>query len=475
MSRHSSGHFTPVHHAVAVGLLYSISAAALPSVAQAASFGKTHITSAQNEPLTATLPVTDIKVSDFSVTLATADLYQQMGLLPTDSMSVRFVPNSSTSGDILIETSQPLMMPFTDVVLALNDAGQQTVMPKTLLLPLSNDILASILENKTDNLSAENTHTVSDYDHLNTSTAPLYTNASVKKEHTVDATNNTTLNNKNNTKNSAAITNAATKNELAKSKLTLTPNANKAPANYDTLSARANTGKQNNSTDATYAQALIVKQGMPPPLLSAIPVSINPVTALKSEAPLLAAVNKKPSPAHDTVRHTQKQLITSQSPSSLQAKDYSLDTLTVQVTRRVLMVNQRTTLDAASHAMRLADIAKNTTMSLFAAQAIGLNQLKTFTGNDVSAHKLPKPTSHSEEKMTAVTFNTETPSAQEPHSTSTIESLNVEITAAQSYQPSVFFGKPVFFSTINTSRLPYMMQLDFPIITPDSYKNDDVI
>src|SRR5690606_33534865 len=96
---------------------------ALMSNAQAATMGKTVITSAQHEPLSASIVVTDIQTPDFSASLADPTLYQQMGLTPTDSMTVRFQPTSATSGHVFITTTKPVSQPFADVVLAINDGG----------------------------------------------------------------------------------------------------------------------------------------------------------------------------------------------------------------------------------------------------------------------------------------------------------------------------------------------------------------
>ena len=66
MSRHLSHRLTMVHRSVSMALLYSVGYAALMSNAQAATIGKTVITSAQHEPLAASIIVTDIKSTDFS-------------------------------------------------------------------------------------------------------------------------------------------------------------------------------------------------------------------------------------------------------------------------------------------------------------------------------------------------------------------------------------------------------------------------
>lgn len=123
-----------------MALLYSVGYAAFMSHAQAATIGKTVITSAQHEPLAASIMITDIKTADFSASLANSTIYQQMGLTPTDSMTVRFQPTSATSGHVLITTTKPVSKPFADVVLSINDGTQRNVIPKTLLMPLSDSL-----------------------------------------------------------------------------------------------------------------------------------------------------------------------------------------------------------------------------------------------------------------------------------------------------------------------------------------------
>ena len=140
MSCHLSHRLTMVHRSVSMALLYSVGYAALMSNAQAATIGKTVITSAQHEPLAASIIVTDIKSTDFSASLANSSIYQQMGLTPTDSMTVRFQPTSATSGQVFITTIKPISQPFADVVLAINDGTQRNVIPKTLLMPLKDSL-----------------------------------------------------------------------------------------------------------------------------------------------------------------------------------------------------------------------------------------------------------------------------------------------------------------------------------------------
>lgn len=156
MSCHLSHRLTMVHRSVSMALLYSVGYAAFMSNAQAATIGKTVITSAQHEPLAASIIVTDIETADFSASLANSSIYQQMGLTPTDSMTVVFEPTSATSGRVLITTTKPVSQPFTDVVLAINDGTQRNVIPQTLLMPLKNSLPVTpqdtIIEAKKPNL-----------------------------------------------------------------------------------------------------------------------------------------------------------------------------------------------------------------------------------------------------------------------------------------------------------------------------------
>ena len=125
-----------LHYAVSAALLCSMGSAILLPAAMAATIGKTTITSAQHEPLVAIISISDIKSSDFSANLANPKVYKQLGLTPTDAMSVSFIPTSASTGQLMISTSQPVSKPFADVVLAINDNGQRNTVPKTLLMPL---------------------------------------------------------------------------------------------------------------------------------------------------------------------------------------------------------------------------------------------------------------------------------------------------------------------------------------------------
>lgn len=110
------------------------------SQASAMTIGQTVVSSHQNEPLAASIAVSDVDTATFSVKLAEALIYQKMGLSPTASMTAQFLPTSSNSGNIVIQTQKPLALPFADVVLDLNQHGQQKLMPKTLLVPLQDQV-----------------------------------------------------------------------------------------------------------------------------------------------------------------------------------------------------------------------------------------------------------------------------------------------------------------------------------------------
>jgi|GEM_PF-3104253 len=116
----------------------------LPVVpASAMSFGQTLIQSHQDEPLFASMAVSDIDSATFNVQLADAQLYQTMGLIQNRAMTVSFSATSKTAGTVLIQTQKPINAPFADVVLAINNQGQQKIIPKTLLMPLKDSLALS--------------------------------------------------------------------------------------------------------------------------------------------------------------------------------------------------------------------------------------------------------------------------------------------------------------------------------------------
>lgn len=129
-----------VSHAVTVALLCACGTA-IPLAAQAATLGAVQVHSAQNEPLSASIAVSDVDVAHFSAYLAGNGLYQEMGLTPNPTINARFVADSLTQGRIVISSTQPIAMPFADVVLTLNNNGNRDILPKTLLMPLERPAL----------------------------------------------------------------------------------------------------------------------------------------------------------------------------------------------------------------------------------------------------------------------------------------------------------------------------------------------
>lgn len=103
----------------------------------ALTLGSPTIQSEQHEPLSATIPVSNIDANTFSTSIAQADVHQQMGMTPTTGLQVRFVKTSDTTGKLVLSSSSPISTPFADVVMNLNDSGQSHLKPQTLLLPIS--------------------------------------------------------------------------------------------------------------------------------------------------------------------------------------------------------------------------------------------------------------------------------------------------------------------------------------------------
>ncbi|WP_230659997.1 type IV pilus assembly protein FimV [Psychrobacter sp. I-STPA10] len=129
----------------------------LTSNLYAATIGSTHVKSTQYQPLAATIEVSDIDPDNFSVTLANQQIYQQMGLTSSPTMSVNFVKTSASSGKVIINTSSALTDPFADVVLTINDAGAQIVVPKTLLLPSGGATQPKSMSNQSNSQTTGNT------------------------------------------------------------------------------------------------------------------------------------------------------------------------------------------------------------------------------------------------------------------------------------------------------------------------------
>ena len=180
MSWHKPYRTTLIRQAVLVSLLGTTSLHA-----NAISLGQANITSAQHEPLSATIDVSDIDAKNFNASLATADIYQQMGLNPDTKISVKFTPTSDTSGKITLTSSTPIATPFADVVLNLNNNGQQLIEPQTLLMPLPSGSTFSLPE-KQPQMSASDT-----WDNLPT-VSPMETNVQVSTPATSPTRGNTT-------------------------------------------------------------------------------------------------------------------------------------------------------------------------------------------------------------------------------------------------------------------------------------------
>ncbi|MGO2020684.1 type IV pilus assembly protein FimV, partial [Psychrobacter sp.] len=182
MSCRLSHRLTNVHCAVSIALICSGSATLISNV-QAATIGKTVITSAQHQPLTVRLNVTDIGGSDFSVSLANADIYQKMGLTPNPLMTVNFQPTSANSGDIYISTAEPVSKPFADVVLSIRDKGQRTIIPKTLLMPLDDSLPVNVNTTKNTKRSADSNRNSQPLSVRNGTPPPLLSTPNLSGQH----------------------------------------------------------------------------------------------------------------------------------------------------------------------------------------------------------------------------------------------------------------------------------------------------
>lgn len=152
MSWHKPYRTTLIRQAVLVSLLGTTSLHA-----NAISLGQANITSAQHEPLSATIDVSDIDAKNFNASLATADIYQQMGLSADTKIHVKFTPTSDTSGKITLTSSTPIATPFADVVLNLNNNGQQLIEPQTLLMPLPSGSTFSLPEKQPQMTASDTT------------------------------------------------------------------------------------------------------------------------------------------------------------------------------------------------------------------------------------------------------------------------------------------------------------------------------
>lgn len=143
MSWHNNPRTTFIYQAVLLSMIGTTSLNA-----HAINLSQADIKSAQHEPLSATITVSDIDANNFNVSLATPDIYQQMGLSADANISVNFIPTSDTSGRITLTSKTPISTPFADVVLNLNNNGEQVIEPQTLLMPLSANNAFTLPENK---------------------------------------------------------------------------------------------------------------------------------------------------------------------------------------------------------------------------------------------------------------------------------------------------------------------------------------
>ena len=108
----------------------------LPIVAYAVNIGDTYVQTQQNQPLNASINVSDINPRTFSVKVAQADVYRQLGLSKDADIQIKFIPTSSNGGQIILTTKRAINAPFTDVVLNITENGVTKTLPKTLLMPI---------------------------------------------------------------------------------------------------------------------------------------------------------------------------------------------------------------------------------------------------------------------------------------------------------------------------------------------------
>lgn len=109
---------------------------ALPIISYAINVGDTFVQSQQNQPLHASIDVSDIDPENFSVKIANTVVYQQLGLSNDNSVSVMFQQTGKNSGKIILTTKQPINTPFADIILDIQNHDEKKLLPKTLLMPL---------------------------------------------------------------------------------------------------------------------------------------------------------------------------------------------------------------------------------------------------------------------------------------------------------------------------------------------------
>ncbi len=359
MSCHLSRRLTPVHRAVSMALLYSVGLAAIIPSAQAATIGKTVVSSAQHEPLNASIVVTDIRAADFSASLANPVIYQQMGLTPTDSMQVRFQATSATSGQVLISTSQPVSKPFADLVLSINDNGQRNVVPKTLLMPLNDSLpINKTPENMVKGTKKPNLPSVS---------------ASTVKPLTVRKGAPPPLISVSNTaENQPALANiAAVDSSISRSVSNIqapTVTATSQTSNLTYSPSRLDNGRLNSDSDIKNASSNV--KNTDNGLSSANRLDSSALSANNSTEPTKVSANDS---AKASIRNTpilDKVLI-----------DKPLDTLNIQVTRQIQPSRKKTAADTSPvptpTTSIIASNTENNDTSVVAASVGGNATLKT--------------------------------------------------------------------------------------------------
>ncbi|MGO2386247.1 MAG: type IV pilus assembly protein FimV [Psychrobacter sp.] len=326
MSCHLSRRLTPVHRAVSMALLYSVGLAAIIPSAQAATIGNTVVSSAQHEPLSASIAVTDIQVSDFSASLANPVIYQQMGLTPTDSMKVSFQATSATSGKVLISTSKPVSNPFADLVLSINDSGQQNVVPKTLLMPLND----SLPINKTPKNIVKATQKLN-LPSVSASTAKPLTVRKGAPPPLISVSN--TVENQLALANIAAVNPSVSRPASDIQAPTVT--ATSQTSNLTYAPSRLDNGRLNNSSDIKNTSSNVKKTDNS--FSSSNRLDSSALSANNSTATTKAIANDSAKLSIKNIPILDKVLI-----------DKPLDTLNIQVTRQIQPSRKKTDVDALS-------------------------------------------------------------------------------------------------------------------------------
>ena len=362
MSGHLSHRLTRIHRAVSMALLYSVSYAALVSSAQAATIGKTVVTSAQHEPLAATIMVTDIKTADFSAGLANSAIYQQMGLTPTDSMTVRFQPTSATSGQVFITTTKPVSKPFADVVLAINDGNQRNVIPKTLLMPLSDSVPIATSKNivsaeKKPNLPAVSSTNAQPLTVRKGAPPPLLLSYDASKP----------------ALNATKLPERTTQTQSIEAPITQMPSMQASSAQTTNTSSDLSTAvATNQSNTTTYAPSRLENGRLNSPV--DVNNSVLMTNANNDSAGLSASANSMPSAAS--------------------ANDKQFDILNIQVTRQIQPKDKNNATMMTASPMQPTnsvpiDTASNEVALIPKDKTINLNNSKNVPLNDIAVNSMP--------------------------------------------------------------------------------------